>query len=67
MMTVLLVFLIPLAALLILGVVVDLRRRRRRDALGSHDVSSAVRMTGADVDVQRTRHLPGGSGGLGGV
>jgi hypothetical protein len=66
MMTVLLVFLVPLAALLILGVVVDLRRRRRRDALGSHYVSSAVRMTSADVDVQRTRHLPGG-GGAGGV
>jgi hypothetical protein len=55
-MTVLLVFLVPLAALLILGVVFDLRQRRRRDTLGSHDVSSAVRMTSADMDVQRTRH-----------
>ena len=63
MMLVLLVFLVPLAALLIFGVVFDLRQRRR--ALGSHDINAAVRIARANTD-GRTSGLTGG-GGVGGV
>jgi len=63
-MPVLLVFLIPLAVLLIGAVVFDLRRRRRLGAFSSHDINAAVRRTQVDAEVQRSRNLPGG--GLGG-
>jgi hypothetical protein len=43
-MALLLVILIPLAALAIYAVVFDLRRRRRQGAPKSHDISSAARM-----------------------
>ena len=49
-MPVLLIILIPLAALAIYAVVFDLRRRRRRGAPKSHDISSAARMARADAD-----------------
>jgi hypothetical protein len=55
-MALLLVFLIPLAALVIYAVVFDLRRRRRRGAPGSHDISSSARLARADADAR------GGSG-----
>ena len=48
-MALLLVILIPLAALVIYAVVFDLRRRRRRGAPKSHDISSAARMARADA------------------
>jgi preprotein translocase subunit SecG len=68
MMPVLLVILIPLAALLIGAVVFDLRRRRRLGAFSSHDISSAVHRARGDADVQLSRNLPGGGfGGGGGV
>jgi hypothetical protein len=67
MMPVLLVFLVPLAVLLIGAVVFDLRRRRL-GAFSSHDINSAVNRGHWDADVQRNKHLPGGSlGGGGGV
>ena len=49
-MPVLLIILIPLAALAIYAVVFDLRRRRRRGSPRSHDISSAARMARADAD-----------------
>ena len=49
-MALLLVILIPLAALVIYAVVSDLRRRRRRGAPRSHDISSAARTARADAD-----------------
>jgi hypothetical protein len=67
MMPVLLVILIPLGALVIYGVVFDLKRRRRRSALTSHDISSAARMARANADARGASGLGGGDGGTGGV
>ena len=69
-MALLLVILIPLAALVIYAVVSDLRRRRRRGAVRSHDISSAARTARADADARGASGLnrPDGgvSGGVGG-
>jgi hypothetical protein len=66
MMALLLVILVPIAALVIYAVVFDLRRRRR-GAPGSHDISSAARLARADADAHGASGLtpPGGipSGG----
>ena len=56
-MALLLVILIPIAALVIYAVVYDLRRRRRGDRT-SHDISSAARLARADTDA----HGGGGPG-----
>jgi hypothetical protein len=67
-MALLLVILIPLAALAIYAVVFDLRRRRR-GAARSHDISSAARTARADADAHGASGLsaPGGiPGGVGG-
>jgi hypothetical protein len=66
-MPVLLVFLVPLAVLLIGAVVFDLRRRRRLGASSSHDINSAVNRSHWDADLQRNKNLPGGSLGGGGA
>ena len=66
-MPVLLVFLIPLAVLLIVAVVFDLRRRRRLGAPDSHDINSAIQRAHGDADVQIRRGLTGGAGGVGGI
>jgi hypothetical protein len=65
MMPVLLLILIPLIALVIYAVVFDLKRRRRRDALTSHDISSAARMARANADARGGSGLGGGDGGAG--
>jgi hypothetical protein len=65
-MPVLLIFLVPLAVLLIGAVVFDLRRRRRLGAIGGHDINSAVNRGQADESFDRNKYLPGG-GGVGGV
>ena len=59
MMALLLLILVPLAALVIWAVVSDLRRRRRRSAVSSHDISPAARMARANADAH-------GASGLGG-
>ena len=68
-MVLLLVILIPLAALVIYAVVFDLRRRRRRGAPRSHDISSAARMARGNADARGASGLrapdsgvPGGAG-----
>jgi hypothetical protein len=66
-MPVLLIILIPLGALVIYGIVFDLKRRRRRSALTSHDISSAARMARANADARGGSGLGGGDGGSGGV
>jgi hypothetical protein len=66
-MPVLLIILIPLGALVIYGVVFDLKRRRRRSALTGHDISSAARMARANADARGGSGLGGGDGGSGGV
>ena len=66
-MALLLVILIPLAALAIYAIVFDLRRRR--GAPRSHDISSATRTARADADAHGASGLsaPGGiPGGVGG-
>jgi hypothetical protein len=68
MMPALLIILIPLGALVIYAVVFDLRRRQRRDALTSHDISSAARLARANADARGGSGLGGsGDGGSGGV
>ena len=66
-MPVLLIILIPLGALVIYGVVFDLKRRRRHAALTSHDVSSSARLARANADARGGSGLGGGDGGIGGV
>jgi hypothetical protein len=66
MMPVVLIFLIPLAVLLIGAVVFDLRRRRRLGALSGHDINSAVNRGQSDETFDHNKYLPGG-GSVGGV
>ena len=49
-MALLLVILVPLAAVVIYAIVFDLRRRRRRGTPRSHDINSAARSARADAD-----------------
>lgn len=69
MMALLLGILISLAAIFICAVVVGLRRRRRRGAPGSHDVSSAARAARAAADARGVSRIgpPDGmpGGGIG--
>lgn len=58
-MAVELFMLIAFAAVLIFAAVFDLRRRRRRRALGGHDISASEQI------VRGHRDLPGGWGGGG--
>jgi hypothetical protein len=67
-MALLLVILVPLGALVIYAVVFDLRRRRRRDAVRSHDISSAARTARTNADAHGVSSLGQGTnvGGVGG-
>jgi hypothetical protein len=60
MMALLLVILVPLAALVIYAIAFDLRRRRRRGATRSHDISSAARMARTDADAHGASGLSNG-------
>jgi hypothetical protein len=62
MMALLLVIVIPLAALVIYAVVFDLRRRRR-GTVRSHDISSAARAARADADARGASGLRPPDGG----
>ena len=66
-MALLLVILVPLAALVIYAIAFDLRGRRRRGAPRSHDISTAARMARADADAHGASGLssrdPGGGSG----
>ena len=68
-MPLLLVFLVPLGALVIYAVVYDLRRRRRRDDPRSHDISTAARLARTNTDAHGVSGLGQGTnvGGVGGV
>jgi hypothetical protein len=66
MMPILLIIFVPLGALVIYGVVFDLRRRRRRGAPRSHDISSAARMARANADARGGSGL-GAGGDAGGI
>jgi hypothetical protein len=64
-MPILLLIFIPLGALVIYGVVFDLKQRRHRGAPRSHDISSAARMARANADARGGSGLGGGDGGIG--
>jgi hypothetical protein len=67
MMAVLLLILVPLAALLIGAVVFDLRQRRLRGAAGMHEISPDTARAKAEAE-QKTRNSPGGhTGGIWGI
>jgi hypothetical protein len=52
MMVILVIILIPLIALAIWAAVFDLKRRRRRAPLTSHDIGSAARRARANADTR---------------
>jgi hypothetical protein len=64
MMALLLVILIPLAALVIYAVVFDLRRRRRRGAPRSHDIGAAARTARTDADARGDSGFRAPDGGV---
>jgi len=49
-MTVFLVVLVPIVALVVWGIIFDLKRRRRHAVLTSHDIGSAARRAQANAD-----------------
>ncbi len=49
-MTVFLVVLVPIIALVVWGIIFDLKRRRRHAVLTSHDIGSAARRAQANAD-----------------
>jgi hypothetical protein len=61
-MTVLLVILVPIVALVVWGAIFDLRRRRRRPGLTSHDIGSAARRTQANSDASSAGWIDSGGG-----
>jgi hypothetical protein len=66
MIPVLLLILVPLAALLIWAVVFDLRQRRLRGAARRHEVNPD--RARANAEAERNRYSSGGfTGGLGGM
>jgi hypothetical protein len=64
-MTILLIVLVPLIALCIWAAVFDLKRRRRRAPLTTHDISAAAVRARADADARGGSPGGGGPGGGG--
>ena len=62
-MTVWLVVLVPIIALVVWGIIFDLRRRRRHAALTSHDIGSAARRARANSDARSAGWTDSGGGG----
>lgn len=61
-MTVFLVVLIPIVALIVWGMIFDLRRRRR-GVPGRHDIGSASRRAQANADAHSAGWTDSGGGG----
>ena len=61
-MTVWLVVLIPIVALVVWGIIFDLRRRRRHAALTNHDIGSAARRARANSDAGSAGWTDSGGG-----
>jgi hypothetical protein len=61
-MTVLLVVLVPIIALVVWGIIFDLRRRRRHAVLTSHDIGSAARRAQANSDASSAGWIDSGGG-----
>ena len=62
MMTVWLVVLVPIIALVVWGIIFDLKRRRRHAALTSHDIGSAARRAQANADARSAGWTDSGGG-----
>jgi hypothetical protein len=62
-MTILLVVLVPIVALIVWGIIFDLKRRRRNDALTGHDIGSASRRAQANADAHSAGWTDSGGGG----
>ena len=61
-MIVWLIVLVPIIALVIWGILFDLRRRRRRSVLTSHDIGSAARRAQANSDASSAGWTESGGG-----
>jgi hypothetical protein len=62
-MIVLLVVLVPIIALVVWGIIFDLRRRRRSAGLTGHDIGSASRRAQANADARTAGWTDSGGGG----
>ena len=62
-MIVWLIVLVPIIALVIWGIIFDLRRRRRHAVLTSHDIGSAARRAQANSDASSAGWTDSGGGG----
>jgi hypothetical protein len=62
MMIVFLVVLVPIIALVAWSIIFDLRRRRRRAVVTSHDVGSAARKAQANADARSAGWTDSGGG-----
>ena len=62
-MTILLVVLVPIIALVVWGIIFDLKRRRRHAVLTSHDIGSAARRAQANADARTAGWIDSGGGG----
>jgi hypothetical protein len=63
-MTVLMVVLVPIIVLFVWGVRFDLKRRRRRVGLSSHDIGSASRRAQANADARSAGWTDSGGGSI---
>jgi hypothetical protein len=61
-MIVWLIVLVPIIALVVWGIIFDLRRRRRHAALTSHDIGSAARRAQANADARSAGWTDSGGG-----
>ena len=61
-MTVWLVVLVPIIALVVWGIIFDLKRRRRHADLTSHDIGSAARRAQANADARSAGWTDSGGG-----
>ena len=62
-MTILLVVLVPLIALVVWGILFDLKRRRRHAVPASHDIGSASRKARANAGAHSAGWTDSGGGG----
>jgi hypothetical protein len=67
MMTILLVVLVPIIALVVWGIIFDLKRRRRHAVLTSHDIGSAARRAQAKADARNVGWTDSGGGSAGSI
>ena len=66
-MTIFLVVLAPLIALFVWAIVFDLKRRRRRAVLTSHDIGSAAARAKANADARNVGWTDSGGGSAGSI